>query len=166
MKRFATLLAIPFFLFLTGSTVLAAPDTAALFTTPLTSTNGKPVALVPYRGKPLVVNFWARWCPPCRAEIPDLDAFAKQQQGRITVIGIGLEDDPAAVRAFMQQFPMSYPVFLAGDQGYQLMRELGNMQAALPYTLFIDARGRIVGQKTGRLRPADLDTAARALLER
>ena len=164
MKKLAAQLILPIFLVLTGSTVWATPDTGTLFAARLLSSNGEMSALAAYRGKPLVVNFWARWCPPCRAEIPELDAFARQQQGKITVLGIGLEDDPAAVRQFMQQFPMSYPVLLAGNQGDRLMRDLGNQQAALPYTVFIDAKGRIVGRKIGRLRAHDLNDAAGKLL--
>ena len=113
-----------------------------------------------------MVNFWARWCPPCRAEIPELAAFQKKHRGRIEVLGIGLEDDGAAVSAFMQQHKMDYTVLLTRKQGNPLMQDLGNKRGGLPYTLFIDKQGRVVGQKLGLLRQADLDKAASLLLER
>ena len=138
-------------------------DGSALFATTLADSNDRPVALSSYRGKPLVVNFWARWCPPCRAEIPELAEFRKKHRGRIEVLGIGLEDDAPAVRKFMQEHAMHYPVFLAREQGMPLMRALGNTRGGLPFTLFIDHNGQIVGSKLGMLRKADLDAAAAQL---
>lgn len=142
------------------------PDAEAFFSRTLHSPDDKAQPLAQYRGKALVVNFWARWCPPCRAEIPELAAFQKKHRGRIEVLGIGLEDDGAAVSAFMQQHKMDYTVLLTRKQGNPLMQDLGNKRGGLPYTLFIDKQGRVVGQKLGLLRQADLDKAASLLLER
>lgn len=141
-------------------------DASPLFSSTLQSADNKPVGLAQYRGKALVVNFWARWCPPCRAEIPELSAFQKTHRGQIEVLGIGLEDDATAVSAFMKQHKMDYTVLLTGNQGTPLMQALGNKQGGLPYTLFIDRQGRVVGKKIGLLRQADLAKAAELLLAR
>jgi thiol-disulfide isomerase/thioredoxin len=87
----------------------------------------KPVALESFRGKPLIVNFWARWCAPCRVEIPELaktqDKYARRG---LTVIGIGLEDKAESVRDFMKAYEMNYTVLLAKTGGIELMQALGN----------------------------------------
>ncbi|MDD2884187.1 MAG: TlpA disulfide reductase family protein [Dechloromonas sp.] len=139
-------------------------DPQLLFASTLDNPLTQAVPLKRYQGKPLVVNFWARWCPPCRAEIPELNDFQRRYQGRIQVLGIGLEDNPALVSDFVREYAMIYPVLLARQQAIPLMKSLGNTQGGLPYTVFIDAKGRIVGHKLGLLRPADLEAAARQLL--
>lgn len=153
------------FCFTLLSTAHSAPDSNALFGLTLADANDRPVAMAKYRGKPLVVNFWARWCPPCRAEIPELAAFQKKHGERIVVLGIGLEDEAAPVREFMRKNAMNYPVFLGREQAIPLMQKLGNAQGGLPFTLYIDRDGRIVGQKLGMLRPADLEEAGRLLAQ-
>ncbi len=160
------LISLIFALFSTLTAANDAPDASALFASTLLTPNNKPIALAQYRGKPLVVNFWARWCPPCRAEIPELSAFQKAHRGQIEVLGIGLEEDPEAVTAFMKQHKMDYAVFLSGKQGTPLMQALGNKQGGLPYTLFIDRQGRVVGKKLGLLRSADLEKMTDLLLGR
>lgn len=142
----------------------AQPAPEALFASTLNDLNDKPVALERYRGKALVVNFWARWCAPCRQEIPELAKFAKTHKGKIGVLGIGIEDKADAVREFAARNKMDYPVFLAGDQGIPLMQKLGNSIGGLPFTLFIDRQGKVVDIKVGMLKKADLDVAAPALL--
>ncbi len=139
-------------------------DPKLLFASTLDNAQGQAVAIKRYQGKPLVVNFWARWCPPCRAEIPELNDFQRRHAGKIQVLGIGLEDNPALVSAFVREYAMVYPVLLAREQAIPLMKSLGNAQGGLPYTVFIDAKGEIVGHKLGLLRSADLESAARQLL--
>lgn len=142
----------------------AAPE--ALFGSTLNDLNDKPVALERYRGKALVVNFWARWCAPCRQEIPELARFARTHKGKIEVIGIGIEDKAEPVREFAARNKMDYPVFIAGAKGIPLMQDLGNSVGGLPYTLFIDRRGKLVDRKVGMLRKTDLDTVAPQLLKK
>ena len=159
------LFAIFVFALFSGATVAnEQPSSAPLFAATLNDLDDKPVALERYRGKPLVVNFWARWCPPCRAEIPELNAFRKAQAGKVEVVGIGIEDDAPAVKAFVREYAMNYPVFLARNQGQPLMQALGNRRGGLPYTLFIDRHGRVVGHKLGLLRKSDLDNILPQLL--
>lgn len=149
------------------TSVQAEPSSTAgtLFTSTLMDANGKSVDLSIYRGKPLVVNFWARWCAPCREEIPELNRLNQQYRGKLEILGIGLEDDIDEVRRFRQKTPMKYPVFLAGDQAINLMKSLGNTRGGLPYTVYIDRDGRIIQTKLGKLQRADLEAGAQSILK-
>ena len=139
---------------------------APLFAATLADLNDQPVALARYKGQPLVVNFWARWCGPCRAEIPELIRFRNQHKGKIEVLGIGIEDKAEPAKEFAKAYDMDYPVFIAKAQGIPLMRELGNSRGGLPYTLFINRHGQLVSKKMGLLKAADLEAVAPLLLAR
>jgi thiol-disulfide isomerase/thioredoxin len=141
------------------------PSSAALFAATLNDLDDKPVALERYKGKPLVVNFWARWCGPCRAEIPELIKFRATHKGKIEILGIGIEDKAEPAKEFAKAYEMDYPVFVAKDKGIPLMQPLGNTKGGLPYTLFIDRRGQVVKIKLGQIRQADLNGMAEALLK-
>ena len=159
-----------FGLFLASTAGMAAsaedqPSSAPLFAATLANLDDKPVALAQYKGKPLVVNFWARWCGPCRAEIPELIKFRAEHQGKIEVLGIGIEDKAEPAKEFARAYDMDYPVFVAKAQGIPLLKDLGNNRGGLPYTLFIDRHGQVVQKKMGLIRKADLDAAARLLLK-
>lgn len=113
--------------------------------------DGSPVAMESFRGRPLVVNFWATWCPPCVEEMPLLDRFYQENSSKSwQIIGIAI-DQPSAVRRFLAAQPVRYPIALGGLNGNHLARQLGNESGSLPYTLVLDARGRIIQQKLGRL---------------
>jgi len=142
------------------------PSSAALFAATLSDLDNKPVALEHYKGKPLVVNFWARWCSPCRAEIPDLIKFRAAHKGKIEVLGIGIEDNAEPAKDFAKAHEMDYPVFVAKEQGIPLMQALGNTKAGLPYTLFIDRNGQVIQKKMGIVKKADLDAVVEALLKK
>ena len=164
MKTF--LVALVFALF---STLTAAaddmPSSAPLFAATLSDLDDKPVALSRYKGKPLVVNFWARWCGPCRAEIPELIKFRAAHKGKIEVLGIGIEDKADPAREFAKAYEMDYPVFVAKEQGIPLMKALGNTKGGLPFTVFIDRNGQILQIKLGLIKPADFEAAAVPLLK-
>ncbi|WP_265943262.1 TlpA family protein disulfide reductase [Dechloromonas sp. A34] len=150
------------------STVSSAdelPSSAPLFAATLNDLDDKPVALERYKGKPLVVNFWARWCGPCRAEIPELIKFRAAHKGKIEILGIGIEDKAEPAKEFAKAYEMDYPVFVAKDKGIPLMQALANTKGGLPYTLFIDRRGQVVKVKLGQIRQADLNGMAEALLK-
>lgn len=147
---------------------LADGQTAStpLFAATLDDLDDKPVALARYRGRPLVVNFWARWCGPCRAEIPELIKFRDANKGKLEVLGIGIEDKAEPAREFARAYDMDYPVFVAKGQGIALMQALGNTKAGLPYTVFIDRHGQVVQKKMGVVRKADFDAVQEALLKK
>src|SRR5881392_1266624 len=99
---------------------------ASLWAATFDSPAGAPVAMQTFRGKPLVLNFWATWCPPCVEEMPLLESFSRQNAGKnIHVVGLAI-DQPSAVRAFLQRTPVSYPIGLAGLGGTELTKTLGN----------------------------------------
>ncbi len=162
VKKF--LITCVFALFCSLTAASEFPSSSPLFAATLHDMDNKPVALAAYQDKPLVVNFWARWCPPCRAEIPELAAFQRKHGDKIVVLGIGIENDAAAVKEFARQYAMTYPVLLTHEQGNALMQALGNRRGGLPYTLFIDRNGQVVGQKLGLLREHDLKAAEKLLL--
>lgn len=156
-------------LLLLGAGAAHASGLEALFATTLTGADGKPMPLAVYKGKPLIVNFWARWCGPCRTEIPELQkAYDKYKKQGLVVIGIGLENSPEAVRDFMKAYEMNYPVGLANDvndtKGIWLMQTLGNQRAGLPFTLVINRQGEIVTRKLGVMKAEDIEAAASALM--
>ncbi len=125
----------------------------------------QPVPLVNYRNQPLVVNFWARWCPPCRDEIPDFILTQRQFKAQgVQLVGIGIEDQAAPVREFVRQYGITYPVLLSRDQGLPLMEALGNRQGALPFTIVIDRQGYVVARKVGRMSKSEMDAAFAAAL--
>ena len=142
------------------------PSSAPLYAATLSDLDNKPVALERYKGKPLIVNFWARWCGPCRAEIPELIKFRNTHKGKVEVLGIGIEDNAEPAKEFAKAYDMDYPVFVAKDQGIPLMQALGNTKAGLPYTLFIDRNGQVIQRKMGVIRKPDFDSVQEALLKK
>ncbi len=107
-------------------------------------------------GKPLLLNFWATWCPPCVAEMPMLSAFFSERQAQgWQVLGLAV-DQPSAVRKFLERTPVAYPIGMAGLEGTELARALGNLTGGLPFTVVYDAGGRVRARKMGQVHPEDL----------
>ena len=121
---------------------------------------GVPLPLQSFRGKPLLINFWATWCPPCVEEMPVIHAFFDQNRANgWQVLGLAI-DKPAAVLAYMQRTPINYPVGMAGDTSKELWTQLGNPYGALPFSLLVGAEGTILQRRLGKLSRADLDVWA------
>ncbi len=113
-----------------------------------------------WRGRPLLVNFWATWCPPCVKELPDINRFyAEARPKGWQVLGLAV-DQAEPVKAFLQKTPLDFPVALAGPQGLALVRELGNPAGGLPFSVAFDAAGEIQWRRLGVSRPEDLRALA------
>ena len=124
---------------------------------------GGELALADFRGRPLLINFWAPWCPPCVKELPALNRFQKDfaAQGW-QVVGLAI-DEPPPVRAFLKKLPLDFPVGIAGFAGADLSRRLGKADGALPFTVILDAAGHVARRQLGESQYEDLVRWARAI---
>lgn len=129
---------------------------AALWGLKFDTPTGSQLAMAPLRGRPLLVNFWATWCPPCVEEMPLLDRFYREHATKgWQVVGLAI-DQPSAVRTFLTKVPVSFPVGLAGLSGTDLGKSLGNLTGALPFTVVFNAQGGIAQRKMGKVSEDDL----------
>lgn len=109
-----------------------------------------------FEGKPLVLNFWATWCPPCVEELPLINGFFLQNKVKgWQVLGLAV-DQAAPVRRFLATSQLSFPVALAGFPGLEMSRSLGNLSGALPFTVVFDSTGHVLHRKMGKLTVEDL----------
>lgn len=132
-------------------------STAALWQLAFPDDRGRAQPLSQWRGKVLVLNFWASWCAPCREEMPDFVALRAQFQPRgVEFVGLAI-DNPANVTQFLRAHPVTYPILIGEGVAHDLARQLGNPSGALPYTLVIDREGEIVLKHLGRLPRAELE---------
>lgn len=122
------------------------------FTTP----QGEQLSMASLRGYPLLLNFWATWCPPCIEEMPMLDAFFRENSSKgWRVLGLAV-DKPAPVLDFLARHPVNYPVAMAGMDGLSLSSSLGNNVGGLPFTVVLAADGSVRERKIGKLSSQDL----------
>ena len=109
--------------------------------------DGRKVSLRDFKGKPLIINFWASWCPPCREETPLLVETAKRYKGRVKFLGIVFQDTVANVRQFYSEFGVPYPSAIdpteAASRAYKI--------TGVPETFFIDAKGHLRGHVIGAI---------------
>ena len=118
--------------------------------------DGKPFAMADFKGRPVLLNFWATWCPPCVKELPMLSEFAAKQGAKgIQVVGLAV-DKSEAVQRFLQRQPVQFPVGIAMQGGLGLTRTLGNLQGGLPFTVLFDSQGQVRQRKIGELSSEDL----------
>jgi thiol-disulfide isomerase/thioredoxin len=135
-----------------GSVAIGAP--AIEFQLP--TLDGGSATRASYSDRVQVINFWAPWCAPCRREIPVLQALREEfGSDRMEVLGIAL-DEPEAVRKYVGEIGIDYPILLASMGDFALMRAYGNDRDALPFTVIIDAEGRVHARKLGEYHEADL----------
>jgi thiol-disulfide isomerase/thioredoxin len=135
------------------------PDAAPEFK--LDALDGKPLSLAAARGKVVLLNFWATWCGPCRAEIPDLIALQQKYKDQLQIIGLTVDDDDAAtIKQVVADEHINYPVAMASPE---VRLQYGGI-AALPTSFVVDAQGRVVQKHEGLRDPALYETEIRALL--
>lgn len=121
-----------------------------------TDTDGRSRRLSEWRGRLVVVNYWASWCPPCIEEMPMLDRYAQTHADRVTVIGVA-EDDPDAIATFLKRHPVDYPILIGGHQLAGSSLQLGNSRGVLPFTVLIGPDGTLLERRAGLLDEARLD---------
>ncbi len=165
--------------FLSSISLFAAALAAALFVLPLRAdpvtpaqpapgwtlkdVNGQPVSLSQFKGKVVVLDFWATWCPPCRSEIPGYVKLEKKYKDKgLVIIGVSVDQDgPAVVKKFVADFHMNYPVVMADDS---IVQAYGNPDA-IPTTFIIDRTGKIRDKKVGAMETADYEKILQQYLE-
>jgi cytochrome c biogenesis protein CcmG/thiol:disulfide interchange protein DsbE len=135
------------------------PDAAPKFQ--LDGLDGKPLSLASERGKVVLLNFWATWCGPCRAEIPDLIALQEKYAGKLQIIGLTVdEDDAEVVKEAVARTGINYPVAMTSPE---IRIKYGGI-AALPTSFVLDTQGRVVQKHEGLRDPLLYETEIRALL--
>ncbi len=132
----------------------AAQD--ALWALNFDTPDGQPQPMSRFRGKPLLLNFWATWCPPCVEELPLLDAFYQEHKSNgWQVLGLAV-DQPSVVRKWLAAKPLNFAVGMAGLDGTELSKSLGNRAGSLPFTAIFGASGALLHRKTGQVSKEDL----------
>jgi len=144
------------------------PDPEAVgnrvFAATLKGLDDRPETLEQWRGKVLVVNFWATWCAPCREEIPGFIKFQAQYGARgVQFVGIAI-DQKEPVGVYAKDIGINYPVLVGGLEGMDFARQVGNRRGVLPFTLVLDRGGRVVATETGLLKPEKLESLLKPLL--
>ena len=132
------------------------PALAALWDLNLDLPQGGTYALRQLRGKRVLINFWATWCPPCVEELPLLDRFYHENAAKSwQVVGLAA-DNAKAVNQFLSRHPLRFPTPLAGLSGIELSRSLGNVSGALPFTVVLNTQGEVAVRHMGKLTAAQL----------
>ena len=155
------------FVFVLGASSHAALGQEAVRRAPsltLRSIEGRTLRLSDYRGKVVLVNFWATWCPPCRAEMPDLVKL-QSEYGRdgLQIIGVTYQPEPLArVRKFTRRLKVNYPVVLGTSE----TKSAFSPDETLPLTVIIDRDGTIRGTIAGMLLPEEFNLQIKPLLQR
>jgi thiol-disulfide isomerase/thioredoxin len=141
-------------------TVRLFREPAAVPAFTLTALDGHPLSSSDWRGKVVLVNFWATWCPPCRAEIPDLIALQNKYRDKLVVVGISEDDGPVEdVKRFVAEQKMTYPVAMTSPE----LRKIFRGVVALPTTFIIDPDGKLEQKHIGMLNAAETEAETRVL---
>jgi thiol-disulfide isomerase/thioredoxin len=142
------------------------PDAVArLFAMRMDDAAGKTQEFAQWRGKPLVVNFWATWCEPCRDEMPALARLHQRfSPNGVNFVGIAL-DTSANVSDFAKIYKISYPLLVAGTEGIELSQDLGNFHSALPFTVILGSDGKALSTRLGRISEHELESVLQGLVQ-
>ena len=148
----------------TANPIPPASAAAELMSVRLPDLDGRPQALEQWRGKVLVVNFWATWCAPCREEIP---AFIRVQDRwaakGLQVVGVAI-DETDKVRPYAAELKINYPILVGGLDGIELARQAGNRLGGLPFTVVFNRQGGAVHSQLGRVDQQKLEALVQSLL--
>ena len=126
----------------------------------MTDVDGRRISTADLKGKVLIVNFWATWCPPCRAEIPDLIKLQSHYKDQLLIIGISDDDDPpAVVKKWADQHGMNYPIVMSTPE----LRKVFTGVSALPTSFIVDRESRVVMRHVGMLTAATTEAETRHL---
>lgn len=126
--------------------------------------DSKKHSLDEWRGKVIVLNFWATWCPPCREEIPLLIALQKKREAEgLQVVSVAI-DNKTAVMLYRQSAGINYPILMGGDETLDLVARYGNRSGSLPFTVIIDRSGAIAVRKLGAFTQNELESLVEPLI--
>jgi thiol-disulfide isomerase/thioredoxin len=139
-------------------------DASALLALSLPDASGHPQSLEQWRGKVLVVNFWATWCAPCREEMPEFVKAQKEYGPRgVQFVGIAV-DDADKVSKFVKEINLNYPALVGGYTAIDISKAMGNRLSALPFTIVVDRQGKVAHTQLGQLKTAELQSIMIKLL--
>ncbi len=124
---------------------------------------GADVHLASYKGKIILLNFWATWCPPCKVEIPDLIALQEQYKDDIVVLGFSVDDTAEQLQPFASEYKMNYPVLVG--LGHENIQEAYGPMWGIPVTIIIDRDGRIAKKQSGIRTKEQIEREIKALLD-
>jgi thiol-disulfide isomerase/thioredoxin len=141
-----------------------SPDATTLMALSLPDTQGREQPLAQWKGRVIVVNFWATWCEPCREEMPEF-VHSQTELGPkgVQFVGIAI-DELDKVSQFQKAIELNYPVLMGGYGAIELSKTMGNRLAALPFTVIIDRQGNVAHTQLGRLKPPQLRSILTKLL--
>ena len=126
--------------------------------------SGRRRRLSEWGGRPILCNFWATWCAPCREELPLLEAASRENASiGLQIVGIAI-DNAANVTKYLKEVQVGYPVLIAEGSAINLMRVLGNPNGVLPFSVAVDGAGRLRQRKVGAYSAQELRSDLAALL--
>jgi thiol-disulfide isomerase/thioredoxin len=139
-----------------AAALAGAPPPEGFWQAEWVTPQGSTLTMKSLAGRPLLLNFWATWCPPCVEELPLINDFYLNNKAKgWQVLGLAV-DKLQPVQAFLQKSPLGFPVGMAGLAGTELTRSMGNLAGALPFTVVLSSDGSMLHRKMGRVTPEEL----------